>query len=393
MKTPLTALPWSNSLIAGLLALCSLTSIAGAVENASGGQDSDDFILQGLKNIKVLGTTVPANGDVNPYGMAQVQHTVGKLTAGHILISNFNNAANQQGTGTTIVDMAPDGSQSLFAGLDAKSLPGACPGGLGLTTALVVLNEGWVIVGSLPTSDGTSPTAKPGCLIVLDSMGKPVETIFGSLIRGPWDMTAREFGGEAVLFVTNVLNGTVAANGKVVNGGTVVRVNLKVSASLMPSLESLTVVGSGFAEHTDPAALVVGPTGVALSPACGSDNDGNCSNSLLYVADTVNNRITAITHPFDRMSADGPGTTLSAGGSLNAPLGLIAIQDGGHLLTVNAGDGFITEIDTEGHQVAKKLIDKSGSPPGSGALFGLVFDPAHGVYFVDDATNTLNLLH
>ncbi|HSY06986.1 MAG TPA: hypothetical protein VK820_00445 [Steroidobacteraceae bacterium] len=393
MNTQLAAMPWSSSLIAGLLALCTLVPLAGAVESAGGAQDSDDFILQGLKSIKVLGTTVPGNGDVNPYGMAQVQHTVGKLTAGHILISNFNSVANLQGTGTTIVDMAPDGTQSLFAGLDAKSLPGACPGGLGLTTALVVLNEGWVIVGSLPTSDGTSATAKPGCLIVLDSMGKPVETLFGSLIRGPWDMTARESGGEAQLFVTNVLNGTVAANGKVVNEGTVVRVDLAVSASSMPSLESLTVVGSGFAERTDPAALVIGPTGVALSPACGGDDDGDCSPALLYVADTLNNRITAITHPFDRMSADGPGTTLSSGGSLNAPLGLIVVQDGGHLLTVNGADGFITEITPAGAQVGKRLLDKSGSPPGAGALFGLVFDPAHGIYYVDDATNMLNLLH
>jgi hypothetical protein len=392
MKTKLTAAPWS-SLIAGLLAFCSLVPSAGAQDTTSG-PDSDDAILQGLKHIQVLGTTVPTNGDINPYGMAQVQHTVGKLAAGHILISNFNNAANQQGTGTTIVDMAPNGTQSLFAALDAKSLPGPCPGGLGLTTALVVLNEGWVIVGSLPTSDGTAATAKAGCLIVLDSMGKPVETIFGSLINGPWDMTARESGQEARLFVTNVLNGTVAANGKVVNGGTVVRVDLKVSTTQMPSLESLTVIGSGFAEHTDPAALVVGPTGVALSPACGSDDDGACARGvLLYVADTVNNRITAISHPFDRMSADGPGMTVSSGGSLNAPLGLVVVPDGGHLLTVNGGDGFITEISPAGQQVAKKLIDSSGSPPGAGALFGLVFDPAHGIYFVDDATNTLNLLH
>jgi DNA-binding beta-propeller fold protein YncE len=111
------------------------------------------------------------------------------------------------------------------------------------------------------------------------------------------------------------------------------------------------------------------------------------------VADTLNNRITAITQPFTRMDARGPGATLSAGGSLNAPLGLIVVADGGHLLTVNGADGFITEISPAGQQVAKKLIDASGSPPGAGALFGLVFDPAHGVYFVDDATNTLNLLH
>ena len=46
-----------------------------------------------------------------------------------------------------------------------------------------------------------------------------------------------------------------------------------------------------------------------------------------------------------------------------------------------------------GAQRAHLLIDSTGSPPGNGTLFGLVFDPAHGVYFVDDGSNTLNLLH
>jgi hypothetical protein len=39
-------------------------------------------------------------------------------------------------------------------------------------------------------------------------------------------------------------------------------------------------------------------------------------------------------------------------------------------------------------------LDKSGSPAGAGALFGLAVAPrGDGVYFVDDATNTLDLLH
>jgi hypothetical protein len=185
-----------------------------------------------------VASTVPANGDVNPYGMAQVKRTVGKLSSGHILISNFNNAHNLQGTGTTIVDVAPDGTTSLFAALDAKALPGECPGGLGLTTALVILNEGWVVVGSLPTTDGTSDTAQAGCLLVLDSSGKPVETFFGSLINGPWDMTAFESGHEAKLFVTNVLNGTVAAKGQTVKSGTVVRLDLQLSGPARSPLSS-----------------------------------------------------------------------------------------------------------------------------------------------------------
>ncbi|HEY1185685.1 MAG TPA: hypothetical protein VGE89_15945, partial [Bryobacteraceae bacterium] len=123
---------------------------------------------------KVIASTVPANGDVNPYGVAIVPVSVGDLTAGNILVSNFNNSSNLQGTGTTIVQITPRGTQSLFAQIDAATLPGACPGGIGLTTALAVLPSGWVVVGSLPTTDGTSATAEAGCLLVLDAKGNVV---------------------------------------------------------------------------------------------------------------------------------------------------------------------------------------------------------------------------
>ncbi len=359
-------------------------------------------ILSSLQTITTIASTVPGNGDVNPYGVAQVKHTTGNLRAGHILVSNFNNSGNFQGTGTTIVDVAPDGKVSLFAALNAESLPGSCPGGVGLTTALVVLEQGWVIVGSLPTAQQGTVFSGSGCLIVLDSLGNPVETFYGSLINGPWDMAAADGEHEAKLFVTNVLNGAVAAGGAIVHGGTVTRFDLKVSAAKMPVLESITVIASGFPERTDPAALVIGPTGVALRAACthegeacgerDGDYDGDHDGSLLYVADTLSNRIAVIDHPLGRTSSAGIGRTLTSGGSLNAPLGL-TVTPGGELLTVNGGDGFITEISPGGTQRAKLLLDNTGSPPGAGALFGLVFDPAHGVYFVDDASNTLNLLH
>jgi hypothetical protein len=380
---------------AALVAIGLLATAAAPAALAQNAPGSDGSILKSLKHISVLGSTVPMNGDVNPYGMAQVKNSVGKLTAGHILVSNFNNSSNAQGTGTTIVDMAPNGSQSLFATLDPAALPGPCPGGVGLTTALVVLNEGWVIVGSLPTKNGASPTAKAGCLIVLDSMGTAVETIDGTLINGPWDMTAFESGSQADLFVTNVLNGTVAAKGNVVQAGTVVRVALELSSNAPPAVQSLTVVASGFSERTDPAALVLGPTGVALNRSSCEPFDFICFALLrLYVADTLNNRITVVFDPLLRPGPQGTGATFSSGGSLNGPLGLIVDDSSQHLLSVNGVDGFITEINAQGTQIAKTLLDGTGGPPpGNGTLFGLVYDPAHGVFFVDDGSNTLNLLH
>jgi hypothetical protein len=344
-----------------------------------------------FNNVQTIASTVPSNGDLNPYGVAVVPASGGRLVAGDVLVSNFNNSLNLQATGTTIVEVSPTGSVSLFAALDPNNLPGAYPGGLGLTTALVVLASGWVIVGSLPTTDGTSATAQAGCLLVLDSSGNPVETISGPPINGPWDMTAvgdgtalGNGGGTATLFVTNVLNGTVAASSNTVDAGTVVRIGLSIPTTGAPTVNSETVIGSGFPERTDPAALVVGPTGLGLS-----------STGTLYIADSAANRIASIPNARTRATASS-GATVSTGGSINDPLGL-AIAPNGDILTTNGGDGNLIETTPAGFQIALKRLDNSLLPPGAngnGTLFGLAVVPGgSGVYFVDDGTNTLNLLH
>ena len=331
-------------------------------------------------SISVVAPTVPGNGDVNPYGLVRVPQSKGSLIQGNLLVSNFNNSLNLQGTGTTIVQITPGGTVSLFAQIDASILPGSCPGGVGLTTALAVLRSGWVIVGSLPTTDGTFNTAQAGCLLVLDSNGNVVETFSGSMINGPWDMTALDSGSTASLFVTNVLNGTVAGGGKVVHGGTVVRLTLNGLNTAMPFLESMTVVGSGFPEVTSASAVVVGPTGVGLSPDA----------EILYVADSLSNRVAAIPDPVNRVTSAGIGATVSQGGSLSDPLGL-AVSASGNILTVNGNNGFLVETTPNGEQVFKALLDSNGNPPGVGALFGLVPVTGGGLYYVDDDTNTLNL--
>lgn len=347
--------------------------------------------LGSVSTVTTIASTVPANGDVNPYGVAVVPRTVGRLHRGSVLVSNFNAASNLQGTGSTIVQITAQGQVTLFARVDPAGLPGRCPGGVGLTTALAVLGSGWVIVGSLPTSDGTATTARAGCLLVLDATGTVRETIANQSINGPWDMTAADHGRTADLYVTNVLNGTVAAGGAVVNRGTVVRIRLILPQDAdndrghgRPPVASRPVtIGSGFAEHTDPAALVVGPTGVALSR----------SGDTLYVADTATNRISAIPDASTRTGTAFTGADVTANGALNSPLGL-TVAPNGHLLSVNAGDGLAVETTPDGAQVASRTLDSTGNPPGSGALFGLALTPdGQGLYYVDDAANTLNLLH
>ena len=337
-----------------------------------------------FNTVQTLASTVPKNGDVNPYGVAVAPVTQGLLTAGDVLVSNFNNHRNLQGTGSTIVEISPTtGNVTPFASLAPNKLPGACPGGLGLTTALVALSSGFVIVGSLPTKNGSSASMQAGCLIVLDSSGTPVETISGGPINGPWDMTALDAGGTATLFVTNVLNGTVAASPNVTDGGTVVRIGLSLAGGGAPAVTDETVIATGLPERTDPAALVVGPTGLGLS------------GGTLYVADSVANRIAAISDALTRTTPTS-GVTVTTGGAVNDPLGL-AIAPNGDILTSNGGDGNLVETTPQGRQVAVKMLDTSPAPPGpngNGTLFGLAVVPdGSGVYFVDDGTNTLDLLH
>jgi hypothetical protein len=357
----------------------SLAVLAGALLTAPAAASAKTF-LSGFSTINTIASAVPASGDQNPYGVAVVRRSVGDLVRGDVLVSDFNNGQNQQGTGSTIMEISPSGAAHVFAVVPQPTSTAA----VGLTTALVELRQGFVVVGSLPAPGGMSSNATAGALTILDSTGHVVETLSGADIDGPWDMTAVEHGNHAVLFVTNVLNGTVAAGGKVVDRGTVVRIVLRMRHNHKPQVVSERMIATGFAEHTDPNALVVGPTGVGL----GEDD-------VLYVADSNGNRIAAIPDALTRTSVfGGGGITVSMGGALNDPLGLTIAPDG-HIITANGGDGKVVETTPSAHQVDSRTLVENGA----GDLFGLAIAPhGRGLYFVNDAgsgpaANSLDLLH
>jgi hypothetical protein len=335
--------------------------------------------LSPLKSVSTLGSTVPASGDVNPYGIVLLPTSVGKLHAGSLLISNFNDKANNQGTGTTIVQVTPGGKQSLFANINPHALPGPLPGGVGLTTALSVLPGGYVVVGSLPTTNGKSATAKYGGLIVLDSAGKPVSTITGPNLQGPWDMTSSTQGDVTNLFVSNALNGGAVKGAKTIDNSTVLRIRLQSGPGQPPKVLGETVIANKIPWRDDAAALVIGPTGVALA------KDGT-----LYFADTLKNRIAAVPQALTRTTPLADGMTVSTGGKLKQPLGL-TLAPNGDILATNGGDGNVVEITPAGQQLTATTADKK---TGAGSLFGLVISPSgNSIYYVDDGDNTLKLLH
>jgi len=337
--------------------------------------------LAGKTTVTVLGSTTPANGDVNPYAVWPVTQTGGTVKAGDVLVDNFNNSSNDQGTGTTIVDVHPDGSTTVFANLAGAKA--RCPGGVGLTTAMVQLKTGWVIVGSLPSSNGVTTTAGQGCLLVLSPAGKLAETLTGAYLDGPWDAAVKDNGGTATLFVSNTLVGLAHSPTATASQGDVVRLSLKQTTTIPPKVTAEQVVASGLPESGDPSAFVKGPTGLAIG-----------ANGTLYVADNLANAITEVPQALTR-STSGAGTVLTSGGQLAHPLGLTLAPDG-DLLAANATNGKIVEITTAGEQTGEDYaIENTGQdPPGNGDLFGIAINQAGtGVLFVKDDENTLGLLH
>jgi DNA-binding beta-propeller fold protein YncE len=184
--------------------------------------------------------------------------------------------------------------------------------------------------------------------------------------------------GTAQVFISNVLNGTI--------------VRLDVAYSFVNAainVNAATVVGSGFSHRTDPAALVLGPSGLAFDAA----------HNLLYVASSTDNAI---------YSLAGAGTTTSSLGSgtlvyqdfthLHGPLQLV-LSPNGHLLVADS-DGSnadpnqpseLVEFTTAGQFVGQSPID-----PNNGGAFGLaVFNAGWGTVrlaYVDDNANTLTIL-
>jgi hypothetical protein len=108
---------------------------------------------------------------------------------------------------------------------------------------------------------------------------------------------------------------------------------------------------------------------------------------------TLASRVAGIPSALGRPTSAGRGFTVSRGHHLDGELGLV-VASNENILTVNGGNGNLVEITPFGFQIAVRTLDSSGSPPGAGALFGLAVKPgARAVYFVDDAANTLDLLH
>ncbi len=366
-----------------LLALIAyrMLSIAGIASLAMAAAHADNDERAFLPRL-VVSSTIPANGDLNPYGVAFVPQGFpggGAIAPGDVLVSNFNNSKNLQGTGTTIVKLTPNGivAPSVAAGSPGNAVTFFTSSVAGLSTALGVLRGGFVLVGNVPTTDGMITPMSQGSLQVIDRNGNQVNIVNNdsAFLDSPWDLAINDNGNQAQLFVSNVLSGTVS------------RLDLAVGPSKVTVLHK-TVVAMGYAHRPDANALVLGPTGLAYDKA----------TDILYVASTADNTIFAVPHA-GRVASLTKGTPIFANPHLRGPLALVFAPNG-NLLTAN-GDAVngdpthpseIVEFTKSGEFVREFNVDAS-----QGGAFGiatvLAGYPRFNFAAVDDVPNTISVYY
>jgi hypothetical protein len=312
-----------------------------------------------------VSSTVPGNGDVNPYGVFFVPLTFptgGLLQPGDLLVANFNNADNVQGTGTTIVKITPGGQPSTFFTSQQ----------MGLDDVLVVLKAGFVVVGNIPNVDGNG-TPGQGSLQFIDRNGNLVKTLTdAALLNGPWGLTVNDQGNTVQLYESNALSGTVT------------RINLAIQNETI-TVVSMTQIASGYTHGPNAAAFVLGPAGLAYDAA----------HDVLYVAAEGDEAIYKIANA-STATDHGKGTLVVQDQThLHGPLGLVFAPNG-NLIVANS-DGAnadpnqaseLVEYTTAGQFVGQFSVD-----PANGGAFGLgVETTAQGVKLaaVDDNANAIS---
>jgi hypothetical protein len=330
----------------------------------------------------IVSCTIPANGDLNPYGVVFVPKDFpsgGTIAPGDVLVANFNNSSNLQGTGATIIKFTPSSgavAPLVSPGQNGKATTFFTSARAGLTTALGVLRKGFVIVGNLPSTDGSFKTHGQGSLQVIDRNGNLVRTLTDAkFLNSPWDLTINDEGAHAQVFVSNAVTGTVA------------RIDLNVAENDV-AIMTQNEIADGYAHHGNAAAFVLAPTGLAF------DKKAN----ILYVASTLDNTIFSVTAAGLRTSPVDKGDVVFQDAHLRGPLAL-AFAPNGDLITANGDAGNpsathpseIVEFTTGGKFVGESNIDS-----GQGGAFGIAVGAAHYPFIfaaVDDVPNSVTVFN
>lgn len=321
-------------------------------------------VIGQLKHLVTIGSTIdPVNGDENPYGLAIAPVTSGNITAGDLLVCNFNDSFNIQGLGTTIEILHPAPGSSPQRLIQDPRLTGCDALAVGTT-------DDFPWVAALDANDNP----------VVSDTGVLVDNLQGHGLAQPWGQIYSETAGVrgvSAFYETNAFDGSVT------------RINIAKSGHF-----TYDKIAIGFATNHGVPGTILAPSGLTYD-----QND-----DILYMVDSNVNRVVAFSHPgnipaggivntpsgFSGPSA-GSAKVLFKGGPLRAPISA-ALLFNGNVVVGNTTNNRLIEISPAGRVVGDVNLDK-GAP---GALFGIAASgtslPTTKIYFNDDNANAVMVL-
>jgi hypothetical protein len=365
-------------------------SCAGAGGTTAAGSASvtvGPSILSELKSITVLGSTLDAGAPGsaqggNPYGLSIAPATSGLITAGDLIVCNFNDASGVQGAGTTIVGLHPSAGATAYHIAQSSALQGC--------NALAMLPD-----------DSIAVAAYQANMFPLVSSAGTVNNPFASdPFASPWGaaFVPATASTPAALYLTNVGSGVGTAS--------IDRIELSGDTPT-----SFTEIAKGFCGSGMPGAIYA-PAGLTY----------DASIDTLYVVDTSSYSVVAFSNvskigsdgivvnggcggktPTPALTFSGPSNgsarVIASGGQFNAPISAALLADGDLIVGNGDIDGPTTpnlafEISPSLGFVGQPIqLDTSGT---GGALFGIAATTdASGnqvIYFNDDNTSKVNSL-
>jgi hypothetical protein len=307
-------------------------------------------VLKGLGKQVAIGSTIdPKFGQLNPYGLSVAPATNGAFTAGDLVVCNFNDKKNVQGTGYTIVALHPKpGSKPSLVIGDKKLLLGC--------DALALAPDDTIWAADFGAND--NPVISANGSLMTNITGPPLDRPFGQIFAQP-------LHASPAFYESNAADGSVE------------RINLGATFTF-------TQVASGMAVNHGKPGSILGPSGLAYDPKI----------DTLYVVDGAADKVGAV-YAISNVSTSPSMHTVFSGAPLDGPISSALLYNGnlvvGNTLNPN-GKNLMVELTPKGKVLDVRNVDKGTA----GAIFGMVATGTNAadtkIYFNDDNDNNLQVL-
>lgn len=346
-------------------------------------------VISQLATMTTIGSTVDVGtgagaGDTNPYGLAIAPITAGSMTAGDLVVCNFNNATGTAGAGTTIEDIKPVAGSKPVRIAQGADLAGC-------NSLAINPGAGYIWVAAYTAND--NPIISPAGMEVTNlassyAWAQPWGQIYGSPTP-PAGSTAAE---PAAFYISNAMDGSI------------------VQALVSAKPPTYNKIISGFPVSVSTTYGILAPAGLTYDPSSDTlyvvSSDTNSILSFSKVSTIPAGGVVITFTPGTSSGGSYPTTTaasfafsgpnasqakvLYTGTPLNYPVSSALLYNG-DLIVGNTGDNNMIEIQpSTGMMVGMKNVDTGAA----GAIFGIATSgtsvATQKIYFNDDNTATVN---